>query len=142
VLVVLDTDHLSILQQRSQPECGRLEARLAHHPPAEIAVSIISFQEQAQGWLSWIGKSKRDADILRGYARLWELLPEFHRMDVLPYVYDSQEKYNELVRMRVRIGTLDLRIAAIALANQATVLSRNVRDFAKVPGLVVQDWTR
>lgn len=42
---------------------------------------------------------------------------------------------------RPRIGTMDLKIAAIALANDATLLSRNLRDFGKVPGLRVEDWT-
>ncbi len=41
----------------------------------------------------------------------------------------------------VRIGTMDLRIAAIALSHNFTVLTRNTVDFGKVPALKVQDWT-
>jgi len=40
------------------------------------------------------------------------------------------------------MGTMDQRIAAIALVHKAKVLSRNIKDFAKVPGLIVEDWTR
>jgi tRNA(fMet)-specific endonuclease VapC len=43
--------------------------------------------------------------------------------------------------MKIRIGTMDLKIAAIALAHGATLLSRNLVDFKKVPGLTVEDWT-
>ena len=39
------------------------------------------------------------------------------------------------------IGTIDLKIAAIVLANDATLLRRNLSDFRKVPGLKVEDWT-
>lgn len=41
---LLDTDHLSILHRRSQPECDRLVARLEQHPPDDIGTTIISFQ--------------------------------------------------------------------------------------------------
>jgi tRNA(fMet)-specific endonuclease VapC len=51
---------------------------------------------------------------------------------------------HEFVRLRkggIRIGTMDLRIAAIALAHDALLISRNLVDFQKVPGLRVEDWT-
>ena len=41
---------------------------------------------------------------------------------------------------RVRIGTMDLTIAASALGHNALVLSGNLRDFQQVPGLDVEDW--
>ena len=44
-------------------------------------------------------------------------------------------------RQRIRIGTMDLRIAATALANGMTVLTRNIVDFGRVPNLTVEDWT-
>lgn len=53
----------------------------------------------------------------------------------------AAEQFHELRRARVRIGTMDLRIAAIALVNDATLLSRNLADFRRVPGLRVEDWT-
>jgi tRNA(fMet)-specific endonuclease VapC len=43
--------------------------------------------------------------------------------------------------MKIRIGTMDLRIAAIALTHGATLLSRNLVDFKRVPELEVEDWT-
>ena len=45
-------------------------------------------------------------------------------------------------RQQVRIGTKDLRIAALALSKNATLVTRNTRDFAKVPGLHMVDWSR
>src|SRR6516162_1433566 len=116
------------MQQRSQPEYDRLEKKLTQKPADEVAVSIISFHEQAQGWLSWINKGKKE-QILRGYARLHDLLSEFGRMNVLAFASAAYDKYQELAKVRLRIGTLDLRIASIALVHQAIVVSRNLRDF-------------
>jgi predicted nucleic acid-binding protein len=56
-------------------------------------------------------------------------------------VPQEDEEFQRLCVRRVRIGTMDLKIAAIALANDATLLSRNLPDFAKVPGLRVEDWS-
>jgi tRNA(fMet)-specific endonuclease VapC len=39
------------------------------------------------------------------------------------------------------VGTLDLKIAAMALTNGLTVLTRNRRDFGRVPGMVIEDWS-
>ena len=51
-------------------------------------------------------------------------------------------KFEDLQRLRLRIGTMDLKIAAIAVSRGATVLSRNLKDFGRVPGLKAEDWTR
>lgn len=51
------------------------------------------------------------------------------------------DEFERLQQQRIRIGTNDLRIASIAKANYAKLLSRNLRDFRLVPGLDVEDWT-
>ena len=45
-----------------------------------------------------------------------------------------------LTSRRIRIGTLDLRIASITLAYDATLLTRNIADFRQVPGLKIENW--
>jgi tRNA(fMet)-specific endonuclease VapC len=70
-----------------------------------------------------------------------KILRDFERADVVSFHYAAERKYQELRSARVRIGTLDLRIASIALTRGYTVLTRNTVDFGKVPGLDVQDWT-
>ncbi|WP_292871598.1 type II toxin-antitoxin system VapC family toxin [Nostoc sp. LPT] len=40
---------------------------------------------------------------------------------------------------QVRVSTMDLRIAAIAISGNLVLLTRNVSDFCKVPGLVTED---
>jgi tRNA(fMet)-specific endonuclease VapC len=39
------------------------------------------------------------------------------------------------------MGTMDLKITAMVLLREATLLSRNLADFGQVPGLQVEDWT-
>jgi tRNA(fMet)-specific endonuclease VapC len=43
---------------------------------------------------------------------------------------------------KLGVGTSDLKIAAIAISKNAILLSRNLHDFKKIPGLHVEDWTR
>lgn len=53
----------------------------------------------------------------------------------------AAQQYNRLAKSRIRVGSMDLKIVAIVLANDATLLSRNLADFGRVPGLQVEDWT-
>ena len=48
----------------------------------------------------------------------------------------------KLREQKVRIGTQDLKIASIVLANQAVLLTCNNQDFSQVPNLITEDWTR
>lgn len=63
-------------------------------------------------------------------------------MNVLSFNEEAQTRFGELRKQCRDLQTLDLRIASIVLAHDATLLSRNLRDFRKVPGLIVEDWTR
>ena len=60
---------------------------------------------------------------------------------LLPFDDAAVAVFQDLWMRRLRIGTMDLKIAAIALANDATLLTRNVSDFGRVPGLQVEDWS-
>lgn len=48
--------------------------------------------------------------------------------------------YEQLDAMRLNVGKMDLKIAAIALEHGCIVVTRNERDFRRVPGLVVENW--
>jgi tRNA(fMet)-specific endonuclease VapC len=130
---ILDTDHLSVLQWREQPAYERLIERLDQLPPDDLATTIVSFQEQVQGWLAYLARAKNPDQVVRAYARLEAIWRAFLKMNVLSFA--------QLRRQRTRMQTLDLRIASIALATDSTLLSRNLRDFRRVPGLLVEDWT-
>src|SRR5436309_11198384 len=140
--VLLDTDHLSVLQWEEQPACDRLLARLDRLPPDDIATSIISFQEQVQGWQALLKRARQPEQIVRAYAKLEAVWRSFLRMNVLSFTEEAQTRFMELRRQCPRLQTMDLRIASVALVTGATLLSRSLRDFGRVPGLTVEDWTK
>ena len=74
------------------------------------------------------------------YLRLTKLIDFFSEWPIVPWNEPAADTFDRMRRLRVRIGTQDLKIAAIALANDATLLSANLRDFDKVPGLRVENW--
>lgn len=92
------------------------------------------------GWPTWLGRrpSPRKID---AYARLKTHIQSFRYIVVLDFDEGAAVKYRELTQSRLRIDTMDLKIAAIVFAHDAILLSRNLSDFRKVPGLKVEDWT-
>jgi tRNA(fMet)-specific endonuclease VapC len=139
---VLDTDILSIIQTRSEPAYTKLLSRLRRQETSTIVwVTIISFEEQLRGWLEYV-KRARPPQLPKGYSKLHELNEDFSTRPVLPFDQAAAEEYQNLQRAKVRIGTMDLRIAAICISNREILLTRNLRHFEKVPGLRVEDWTR
>lgn len=140
--VILDTDHLSVLQWQEQPACDRLLARLDQLPPDDVATTIISFHEQIQGWQAYLARARKPEQVVLAYARLEQLWRWFLRMNVLSYSAEAQACFVDLRRQCRRLQAMDLRIASVALVTGATLLSPNLRDFQQVPGLTVEDWTR
>jgi tRNA(fMet)-specific endonuclease VapC len=140
MIVLLDTDHFSILQYQDR-FAPALQQRLDKLPSDDIRVCIVSFQEQARGWLSYINSARKPEQILRGFLHLQDLLRHYHAHQILPFDERAMSEFLNLKQQRIRIGTSDLRIASIAKANRAKLLSRNLRDFRQVPGLDVEDWT-
>ena len=138
---LLDTDHISILQKQSGREFASLIARIAQVQRADLAFCIVSFHEQVLGCNAYLAKSKTSADVERGYRMFDRVLSAFAAAQVLPFDSNASLVLDGLVAQRVRIATMDLRIASIALSQRLTLLTRNARDFSKVPGLAIDDWT-
>jgi tRNA(fMet)-specific endonuclease VapC len=140
-MIVLDTDVLAILQQGNGQLFEQLVSQLTEFDEQDVAVTIISFEEQMRGWLAYIAQARSDQRQLNGYSRLHALLDDFQSRPVLEYSPRAIEEFRRLRSLKIRIGTMDLKIAAIALANDAIVITRNLVDFQRVPGLTVKDWT-
>lgn len=140
-MYLLDTDHVSILQRGTQPACGRIQQRMALYLLTGIFVSIVSFHEQVMGANVYLSQARTVAALARGYELLEEIRARYARAQVLPFDQQAVNRFQSLRSQHVRIGTMDLRIAAIALDRGMTVVTRNTSDFNQVPGLSVEDWT-
>jgi tRNA(fMet)-specific endonuclease VapC len=138
---LLDTDHISILQKQSGPEYRAMMLRIAQVPRADLAFCIVSFHEQVLGCNTYIAQAKTSADIVRGYLLFDRVLSAFAAALVLPFDARASVVFDSLVGKRIRIATMDLRIASITLSQGLTLLTRNFRDFSKVPQLLIEDWT-
>ena len=72
---------------------------------------------------------------------LARVLQDFGAAPVIPFDAAAVAVFDGLLAQRVRTATMDLRIASIALSRGMVLVTRNVGDFGKVPGLQVEDWT-
>lgn len=136
---VLDTDHMSILE-RGGTSALALTLKLSALADNAVATTIISYEEQCRGWLARTAREK-DAALIRAYVQLGQNLEIYASMNVLPYDDRAHTIFLALQRQKIRIGTQDLKIAAIVLSNDAILLTRNLAHFGKVPNLHVEDWS-
>lgn len=93
-----------------------------------------------RGWLAFVAKAKTMDQQIFAYERLHQFLETYRNTDVLDFDEKSAKIFQQLKSNKIRIGTMDLKIASIAIANEAILVSRNLKDFEKVPDLTVQDW--
>ncbi len=140
-MYVLDSDHLSVLQRQSGTEFENLSKRCSALNPTDFFLTIVSFHEQFNGWTKFIARAKDSRSLIRGYTELEGVIEGFARSQLLPFSTASAEVCDDLRKQRVRVGAMDLRIAAIVIANQMTLLTRNIVDFERVPNLAFEDWT-
>ena len=141
MLVILDTNILSLLQKQVQPATDRIMAKLQRIPADDQWTTVVTFQEQTKGWLAAIQHARTEQQLLRSYQSLLEMLESFRKLSVLPFDATALAIFRELKSKQLGVGTHDLRIASIALARGAKVITQNLKDFEKVPGLLVEDWT-
>ena len=137
-MLVLDTNHLVEFDFGSS--LGAALRRRLDVSGQDVATTIVSAEEQLRGWLAQINRIKSPSLLIEPYARLRQRLEFFANWNVLQWDAAAAEHFIALRKAKVRIGTMDLRIASIVLANNATLLSRNTADFAQVPELHCEDW--
>ena len=139
-MYLLDTDHITLLA-RSGEEGERIRQRVLLAPEGEVSASIVSYEEQMRGWLAQLNRISAVNQQAIYYTRLEENLRFYNQIPLISFDTAVVDQFQALWVQRIRIGTMDLKIAATALAHDATLLTRNAKDFSKVPGLRLEDWS-
>lgn len=140
-LWILDTDHVSLLLGR-HPLVSRRVAELG----ADVAITVVTVQELFNGWIVRINDAKDIEDLVRLYEKLGRTIALCKRVTVIGFDQAAGECYQRILAESPSLSKKrlqkDMRIAAIVLSVQATVVTRNYQDFAQVPGLLLEDWTQ
>ena len=139
-MYVLDTDHLSVLD-RGGVKAQRLLRKLADVDPIQVVTSIISYEEQMRGWLSYGAKAQTIEQEIEAYKQLKRQLTNYCAIVVLEFSDEAAREFQRLKKLYPRLGRMDLKIASVALVHQAIVLTRNIGDFGQIVDLSIDDWT-
>lgn len=137
---ILDTDHVSLLE-RGNP---KIRQRLRVTDPKLVMITIVTAEEQMKGRLAVINRLagiERVERLAAAYGDLQSTIEDLKRLTILPFSQGACDRYRGLLGQKLRVGSHDLRIAAIALGVGGTVVTRNRRDFERVPELMIEDWT-
>jgi tRNA(fMet)-specific endonuclease VapC len=142
-MIVLDTDVFSLMELPDSPQYTCLRARIAQlDPPQPVAVTVVTYEEQSRGRLASVNSARTDRRLVEAYSHLQQHILNYRQVRLIEFDDAAADIAAGLQRSKLRLGTMDLRIAAITLAHNALLLSRNLRHFQKVPDLRVEDWTK
>ena len=135
---VLDTDHLTFAQ-RGYP---LINARISATPPGEIAITIITAEEQLRGRFAQIRRFPSGPACVNAYHLLREAIDDMKTLPILDFDTAAEAIDQLLRKQKPQFHTQDRRIAAIALANRCTLVTRNQIHFGQIPNLILEDWTK
>ena len=138
-MILLDTDHLSVFTDERHPRHGLLNSAWKR-PSEQVACTIVNVEEVLRGWLAIIHRLRDVHRQLPAYVRLGQLFDVLSDWEIVPFDERAADRFVGLRRQRIRIGTMDLKIASIALVNDALLVTANLRDYSLVPELRCENW--
>jgi tRNA(fMet)-specific endonuclease VapC len=83
--------------------------------------------------------AKRISDL---YRRLADTVRFLSRLPIVDYSEAAVLRFEQIRKQHPKIGRMDLRIAAIVLEHNLVLVTRNLQDFQRVPGLQIEDWSQ
>jgi len=135
---ILDTDTVTYQQ------LGRelVVQHLSQIPSDEIATTVVTMYEQLRGRLAAVNRQQNVLQLQRAFQHLRATQLYYCQVPVLLFDDTAQAHYEALLKQKTRIGTQDLRIAPIALSQQAVLVTSNQRHFNQISGLKLEDWNQ
>jgi tRNA(fMet)-specific endonuclease VapC len=136
-MILLDTDAFTLHQFSHDRFMERF--RMASEAPA---ITILTQIEALRGRHDAVVKAEDGTRVLRAQEGLFRTVRHLALFDVVPFDDAAAAEFDRLRQTKglKNIGRGDLLIASIALANRATLVTRNLKDFRKVPNLRVENW--
>ena len=135
-LCVLDTDIVTLYRGGHALVCKHVGS----HSPADLAVTVLTIEEQLSGWYGLLRRIKQPPQVAWAYQELANAVQFFSLLRILSYSLPAIARYDSLRVLKLNIGKMDLRIAAVVQENGGVLVTRNLRDFQRVPNLVVENW--
>jgi tRNA(fMet)-specific endonuclease VapC len=135
---ILDTNTLTLLQNRHPKVVQRASAV----PPDELAITIISVEEQLTGWYTQLRRTNTPDRLARVYDRLTTTVASLAKVQIVSYSEEAIYRFENLRKKKINIGKMDLRIGAITFEMDATIVTQNTADFSRIPGLKIEDWSK
>jgi tRNA(fMet)-specific endonuclease VapC len=140
-MILLDTDHTTFLKYPQSERGRRMIDRLDAVTASEvIGVSIVTVEERMRGWLAVIAREKLALRQVVAYRELALLFEFYEAFEIVPFDEAAARQFEDLRKQKLRMGSMDLKIAATALVYNSLLLSANLADFERVPGLRVENW--
>lgn len=137
--VVLDTNHFAELVHGTV-RGAKLRERL-EELGTNVFTSIVTAQEVAEGWTAFIRKQRPgSAKQVHGYQQFSHSLELLNQISILPFDTQAASCYLGLKKQFPQAGGQDLKIASICITYDATLLTRNLVDFQRIPGLHCENW--
>ena len=138
-MILIDSDHLSVLLDHRQSRRSQLLAKL-DACGERAALPVVAAEEHFRSWLAQIRRVNDVHKQIIPYLRFQNLIAFLRKWEIVGWNEPAADEFKRLRAARVRIGTQDLKIASLSLANDGLLLSANLRDFEQVPGLRVESW--
>lgn len=120
-MIILDTDCLSLLERKTSVEFQFLSEKLSKFAVEDITTTIVTFDEQMRGWMAIVARSRSIEEMIFAYERLESFVKSFRIIPILPFDDEAGRIFYELKKQKLRLGTMDLRIAAIAISQKGDI---------------------
>jgi len=139
-MIILDTDHLTVLKYSRDGRFLKLAQRMADSVDQDFATTAITLEEQLRGWLAEINRVSDPEKQIPAYSELTGLIEFFSFWTILPFEHAAASVFRQPRAQKNRAGSMDLKIASIAVSLDSVLLTANTRESSSIPGLQIANW--